>query len=58
MLKLFVASIIILLQDVPDSTVEDIYIDDEFGDDLNVNMVLLDEDLSIDEDFLPDISEL
>lgn len=58
MLKLFVVSIIILLQDVPDSTVEDIYIDDEFGDDLNVNMVLLDEDLSIDEDFLPDISEL
>ena len=44
--------------DVPDSTVEDLYIDDEFGDDLNVNMVLLDEDLSIDEDFLPDISEL
>ena len=46
------------MQDVPDSTVEDIYIDDEFGDDLNVNMVLLDEDLSIDDDFLPDISEL
>ncbi|XP_076183295.1 uncharacterized protein LOC143154996 isoform X2 [Ptiloglossa arizonensis] len=44
--------------DVPDNTVEDLYIDDEFGDSLNVNMVLLDEDLSFDEDFLPDLSEL
>ncbi|XP_017792596.1 PREDICTED: uncharacterized protein LOC108574501 [Habropoda laboriosa] len=43
---------------VPDSTVEDLYIDDEFGDNLNVNMVLLDEDLSVDEDFLPEMSEL
>ncbi|KZC14650.1 Inactive serine/threonine-protein kinase TEX14 [Dufourea novaeangliae] len=43
---------------VPDNTVEDLYIDDEFGDSLNVNMVLLDEDLSIDEDFLPDLSDL
>ncbi|CAK9833751.1 Inactive serine/threonine-protein kinase TEX14 [Anthophora retusa] len=44
--------------DIPDSTVEDLYIDDEFGDSLNVNMVLLDEDLSVDEDFLPEMSEL
>ena len=44
--------------DVPDSTVEDLYIDDEFGDSLNVNMVLLDEDLTVDEDFLTKISEL
>lgn len=47
-----------LLQDVPDNTVEDLYIDDEFGDNLNVNMILLDEDLSVDEDFLNDISEI
>ncbi|KAG7208354.1 hypothetical protein KM043_014590 [Ampulex compressa] len=44
--------------DIPDSTVEDLYIDDEFGDSLNVNMVLLHEDLSLDEDFLSEISEL
>ncbi|XP_043258000.1 uncharacterized protein LOC122400539 isoform X1 [Colletes gigas] len=44
--------------DIPDSTVEDLYIDDEFGDSLNVNMVLLDKDLSFDEDFLSDLSEI
>ncbi|XP_076237982.1 uncharacterized protein LOC143181472 [Calliopsis andreniformis] len=44
--------------DIPDNTVEDLYIDDEFGDNLNVNMILLDEDLSVDEDFLTDISEI
>lgn len=42
---------------IADSTVEDLYIDDEFGDILNVNM-LLNEDLSIDEDFLSDLSDL
>ncbi|XP_054014878.1 uncharacterized protein LOC128895911 isoform X2 [Hylaeus anthracinus] len=44
--------------DVPDNTVEDLYIDDEFGDSLNVNMVLLDEDLLYDDDFLPDLLEI
>ncbi|XP_076394374.1 uncharacterized protein LOC100880685 isoform X2 [Megachile rotundata] len=44
--------------DVPDNTIEDLYIDDEFGDSLNVNMVLLDEDLSVDEDFLLKMTEL
>ncbi|OAD60905.1 Inactive serine/threonine-protein kinase TEX14 [Eufriesea mexicana] len=44
--------------DIPDNTVEDLYIDDEFGDNLNINMVLLDEDLSVDEDFLSKISDL
>ncbi|XP_063980477.1 uncharacterized protein LOC135164242 isoform X2 [Diachasmimorpha longicaudata] len=34
--------------DHPDNTVEDIYIDDEFGDNLAVNMVLLDENESAD----------
>lgn len=43
--------------DVRENTVEDLYIDDEFGDSLNINMVLLDQDL-IDEDFLSDISDL
>ncbi|XP_043282862.1 uncharacterized protein [Venturia canescens] len=39
---------------VTDNTVEDIYIDDEFGDSLNVNMVLLDGEVTTDdEDFLP-----
>lgn len=37
---------------------EDLYIDDEFGDSLNVNMVLLDGDTLDDEDFLPDLLEL
>ncbi|XP_017886883.2 uncharacterized protein LOC108629038 [Ceratina calcarata] len=41
-----------------DNTVEDLYIDDEFGDTLNVNMLLLNEDLSIDEDFLSEISDI
>ncbi|XP_076643353.1 uncharacterized protein LOC143353714 isoform X2 [Halictus rubicundus] len=40
--------------DVPDNTVEDLYIDDEFGDSLNVNMVLM----STDDDFLSDFSDL
>ncbi|XP_031841792.1 uncharacterized protein LOC116431042 isoform X2 [Nomia melanderi] len=44
--------------DVRDNTVEDLYIDDEFGDSLNINMVLLGEDVPIDEDFLSDISNL
>ncbi|CAL7951373.1 unnamed protein product [Xylocopa violacea] len=44
--------------DIPDNTVEDLYIDDEFGDSLNINMVLLNEDLSVDEDFLSEISDL
>ncbi|KOX75689.1 Inactive serine/threonine-protein kinase TEX14, partial [Melipona quadrifasciata] len=43
--------------DVRENTVEDLYIDDEFGDSLNINMVLLHQDL-IDEDFLSDISDL
>lgn len=28
-------------KDLPDNTIEDLYIDDEFGDGLNVNMILL-----------------
>ncbi|XP_033210908.1 uncharacterized protein LOC117168990 isoform X2 [Belonocnema kinseyi] len=46
--------------DHPDSTVEDLYIDDEFGDSLNVNMVLLeDDDIALDEDdIMPDLLEL
>lgn len=44
--------------DIPDNTIEDLYIDDEFGDSLNVNMVLLHENLPIDEDFLSEISNL
>ncbi|XP_011302773.1 inactive serine/threonine-protein kinase TEX14-like [Fopius arisanus] len=45
--------------ELPDNTVEDIYIDDEFGDNLAVNMVLLNEDdPADDEDFLPDLLEL
>ncbi|KAK9295162.1 hypothetical protein QLX08_010441 [Tetragonisca angustula] len=43
--------------DVRENTVEDLYIDDEFGDSLNINMVLLHQDL-IDEDFLSEISNL
>ncbi|KAK1127787.1 hypothetical protein K0M31_003273 [Melipona bicolor] len=43
--------------DVRETTVEDLYIDDEFGDSLNINMVLLHQDLT-DEDFLSDISDL
>ncbi|XP_048513237.1 uncharacterized protein LOC105688880 isoform X2 [Athalia rosae] len=38
---------------VPDSMVEDLYIDDEFGDNLNINMVLLeDENEPDDQDLL------
>ncbi|CAD1472538.1 unnamed protein product, partial [Heterotrigona itama] len=44
-------------KDVRENTVEDLYIDDEFGDSLNINMVLLHQDL-IDEDFLSVISNL
>ncbi|XP_015122837.1 uncharacterized protein LOC107045189 isoform X2 [Diachasma alloeum] len=45
--------------ELPDNTVEDIYIDDEFGDSLAVNMVLLNEDEPADdEEFLPDLLEL
>ncbi|KAF3421918.1 hypothetical protein E2986_01461, partial [Frieseomelitta varia] len=43
--------------DVQENTVEDLYIDDEFGDSLNINMVLLHQDL-VDEDFLSEISNL
>ncbi|XP_078050523.1 uncharacterized protein LOC144477012 isoform X2 [Augochlora pura] len=40
--------------DVPDNTVEDLYIDDEFGDPLTINMMLI----STDDNFLSDLSDL
>ncbi|XP_033301661.1 uncharacterized protein LOC117206431 isoform X1 [Bombus bifarius] len=43
---------------IADNTTEDLYIDDEFGDELNINMVLLDDSLLLNEDFLSEISEL
>ncbi|XP_012170170.2 uncharacterized protein LOC100647703 isoform X3 [Bombus terrestris] len=43
--------------DIPDNTIEDLYIDDEFGDELNINMVLLHDSLLLDEDFLSEVSE-
>ncbi|XP_060823605.1 uncharacterized protein LOC132911199 isoform X1 [Bombus pascuorum] len=45
-------------RDIPDNSIEDLYIDDEFGDELNVNMVLLNDGLLHDDDFLSEISEL
>ncbi|XP_071875868.1 uncharacterized protein isoform X2 [Bombus fervidus] len=44
-------------RDVPDNSIEDLYIDDEFGGELNINMALL-SDLLYDDDFLSEISEL
>ncbi|XP_043595525.1 uncharacterized protein LOC122573355 isoform X2 [Bombus pyrosoma] len=43
-------------RDIPDNTVEDLYIDDEFGGELNINMKLHDD--LLDEDFLSEITEL
>ncbi|XP_076278097.1 uncharacterized protein LOC143207997 isoform X1 [Lasioglossum baleicum] len=40
--------------DVPDNTVEDLYIDDEFGDSLNINMLLM----PTDDDLFSDLSDL
>lgn len=43
-------------RDIPDNTVEDLYIDDEFGGELNINMKLHND--LLDEDFLSEITEL
>ncbi|XP_044016568.1 putative uncharacterized protein DDB_G0282499 isoform X2 [Aphidius gifuensis] len=42
--------------ELQNNTVEDIYIDDEFGENLAVNMVLIDEDHSIDDDLFQDFT--
>ncbi|XP_066585053.1 uncharacterized protein [Prorops nasuta] len=40
--------------ELQDSTVEDLYIDDDFGESLNVNMILLNDDPLTDDDLLSD----
>ncbi|XP_015609453.1 uncharacterized protein LOC107274657 isoform X2 [Cephus cinctus] len=44
--------------DVPHNPSDDIYFDDDFGDKLSVNMVLMDDEVRRDDDFLPEILNL
>lgn len=48
---------LILLQGIPDNTIEDLYIDDELDNALNPNIALHD-GLLLDKDFLSEMSEL
>ncbi|XP_043484130.1 probable tyrosine-protein kinase DDB_G0283397 isoform X2 [Leptopilina heterotoma] len=56
--KMPVGKLSTLMADPSDTTFEDLYIDDDFGESLNVNMVLLANENLLDQDILPDLLEL